>query len=136
MGFLITAQKMKFFIKDFFSKCDQNCRKLQIWSHLLKKYLMENFIFCAVNAEPDETKMKAFWNQYQLKSLNKNPICFKNINKPSFTDLFLANSSKCFEDCLTLETGLLDFYKLIVHGRFPLKITKYRDYKNFGSKVF
>ena len=23
-------------------------RKLQIWSHLLKKSLMENFIFCAV----------------------------------------------------------------------------------------
>ena len=31
-----------FFIKDFFGKCDQ------IWSHLLKKSLMENFIFCAV----------------------------------------------------------------------------------------
>ena len=31
----ITAQKMKFFIKDFFSKCDQIRRKLWIWSHLL-----------------------------------------------------------------------------------------------------
>ena len=39
---------MKFSIKDFFSKCDQICRKLRIWSHLLKKPLMENFIFCAV----------------------------------------------------------------------------------------
>ena len=44
----ITAQKMKFFIKDFFSKCDQIRRKLRIWSDLLKKSLMENFIFCAV----------------------------------------------------------------------------------------
>ena len=43
-----TAQKMKFSIKDFFSKCDQVRRKLRIWSHLLKKSLMENFIFCAV----------------------------------------------------------------------------------------
>ena len=43
-----TAQKMKFSIKDPFSKCDQIHRKLQIWSHLLKKSLMENFIFCAV----------------------------------------------------------------------------------------
>ena len=34
---------MKFFNKDFFSKCDQ------IWSYSLKKSLMENFIFCAVN---------------------------------------------------------------------------------------
>ena len=44
-----TAQKRKFSIKNFFSKCDQIRRKLVIWSHLLKKYLMENFIFCAVN---------------------------------------------------------------------------------------
>ena len=43
-----TALKIKFFIKDFFSKCDQIWRKLWIWSHLLKKSLMENFIFCAV----------------------------------------------------------------------------------------
>ena len=45
-----TAQKMKFPIKDFISKCDQICRKLRIWSHFLKKSLMENFMFCAVAA--------------------------------------------------------------------------------------
>ena len=39
---------MKFFIKDFFGKCDQIRSYLQIWSHLLKKSLMENFIFRAV----------------------------------------------------------------------------------------
>ena len=43
-----TALKMKFSIKDFFSKSDQIRRKLRIWSHLLKKSLMENFVFCAV----------------------------------------------------------------------------------------
>ena len=41
---------MKFSIKDFFSKRDQISRKLRIWSHLLKKPLIENFIFCAVGA--------------------------------------------------------------------------------------
>ena len=45
----IPLQKMKFSIKDFFSKCDQIGSFLRIWSHLLKKSLMENFIFCAVN---------------------------------------------------------------------------------------
>ena len=40
-----TAQK--FSIKDFFSKCDQIRSFLQVWSNLLKKFLMENFIFCA-----------------------------------------------------------------------------------------
>ena len=39
---------MKFSTKDFFSKGDQICLKLRIWSPLLKKPLMENLIFCAV----------------------------------------------------------------------------------------
>ena len=43
----IAAQKMKFSIAGFFSKCDQLPRKLPIWSYLLKKSLMGNFIFCA-----------------------------------------------------------------------------------------
>ena len=38
---------MKFFIKDFFSKCEQIRNKVPIWSHLLKKSLMEN-VFGAV----------------------------------------------------------------------------------------
>ena len=38
----ITAQKMKFSIKDFFDKCDQIRSFLWIWSHLLKKSLMGN----------------------------------------------------------------------------------------------
>ena len=42
------VQKLKFSIKDFFSECDQIRSFLLIWSHLLKKSLMENFIFCAV----------------------------------------------------------------------------------------
>ena len=40
--------KMKFPVKDFFSKYDQIRSFLLIWPHLLKKSLMENFIFCAV----------------------------------------------------------------------------------------
>ena len=43
-----TAQKKKFSSKDFFSKCDQIRSLLRIWSHLLKKSLMESFIFCAL----------------------------------------------------------------------------------------
>ena len=40
---------MKVFIKNFFSKCDQLCRNLWIWSHLLKKSWMEKFFFfCSV----------------------------------------------------------------------------------------
>lgn len=46
--FYSTAQKTKFFIKDSFSRCDQNHRKLRIWSHFLKKSWIKNFIYCAV----------------------------------------------------------------------------------------
>ena len=38
---------MKFSIKDFLSKYDEIRSFLRIYSHLLKKSLMENFIFWA-----------------------------------------------------------------------------------------
>ena len=43
-----TTQKIKFSIKVFLSTCDQIHRKLRIWSHLLKKLSVENFICCAM----------------------------------------------------------------------------------------
>ena len=43
---------MRFSIKDFFIKYDQIPTFLRIWSNLLKKSLMENFIFlCNVHSE-------------------------------------------------------------------------------------
>ena len=42
---LLAAQKMKFSVKDFFSKYDQIRKKLRIWSHLLKNSLLETFLF-------------------------------------------------------------------------------------------
>ena len=47
--YTFTVQKMRF--KDFFSKCDQIYSFLRIWSHLLKKSLMENITFCTVFIE-------------------------------------------------------------------------------------
>ena len=45
---LETLHKKMFSTKDFSSKCDQICSFLLIWSHLLNKSLIENFIFYAV----------------------------------------------------------------------------------------
>ena len=61
----LAAQKMKFSIKDFFSKCDQTRSFLRIWSHLLKKSLMENFIFCAVTTnQVHYTRINSYmWNK-------------------------------------------------------------------------
>ena len=48
LQYLYNSQKIKFSINDFFSKCHQIRGFLRIWSHLLKKSLMENFILRAV----------------------------------------------------------------------------------------
>ena len=43
------CKKMKFSMKDFFSKCYQIRSFLRTWSYLQKNSLTENFIFCAMN---------------------------------------------------------------------------------------
>ena len=56
-----TAQKMKFSIKDFFSKCDQISRKLRILSYLLNKSFIflcsGRATFIANNEESNEYKI-------------------------------------------------------------------------------
>ena len=50
VAFMLTpTMKDEFFCRDFLSKCDQIWGKLRIWSHLLKKSLIENFLFCTVS---------------------------------------------------------------------------------------
>ena len=47
LNYSVDHYTKKFFIKDFFNKCDQ-IRSFQcIWWHLLKKSFIENFNFCA-----------------------------------------------------------------------------------------
>ena len=75
----------KFFIKDFFSKYDRICSFLRIWSHFLKKSLMENLIFCAVlsyncvkmflYAQYDRIcSFLRIWSHFLKKSLMENLI--------------------------------------------------------------
>ena len=42
------TKKMKFSFKNYLCKCDQIRSYMRIWSHLLKKFSMKNFIFCKV----------------------------------------------------------------------------------------
>ena len=106
-----------------------------------KKY--ENILLMAdYNVDIIETNMKVFCTQHKLVALNKEPTCLKNFNNPSCIDLFLTNSSKSFEKCLTIGTGMSDLHKFIITilevkpDKLPPKIIKYRDYKNFDSKAF
>ena len=64
-----TAQKMKFSITDFFSK-------LRIWSYLLKKSLLENFIFlCSKNYDSAYTVFS--WDQ-GIFMINENILHVKD----------------------------------------------------------
>ena len=42
---IFTTQKVKFFVKDLFNKCEQILNLMRTCSHLLKKLLTERFIF-------------------------------------------------------------------------------------------
>ena len=55
---------MPFSIKDLFSKYDQIRSFLRLWSHLLKKYLIENFIFCAAICETVVTVVQIVAEEY------------------------------------------------------------------------
>ena len=62
---------MKFSIKDFFSKREQIRSFLRIWSHLLKKFLMKNFVFCEVYVCYCVVTM---WNLTRTVTLDKDSI--------------------------------------------------------------
>ena len=70
---------MKFSIKDFLSKCDQIRRFLQIWSHLLKKSSMENFIFCAVLVAVQAPRLWYMYGVVSLKISRKYPKTYSGL---------------------------------------------------------
>ena len=80
-----TAQKKKFSIKDFFSKCNKICRRLCIYLHLLKKSLMENFIFCIVN-----------WNMVLILAVIGNMKPCGSLKKEHTFSTFLLVSFEAF----------------------------------------
>ena len=81
-------------------------------------------------------------NSYNLHSLCHQSTCYKNLEKPSWIDLFLTNSYRSFKNTQAIETGLSGFHKLVVtilkmylSNNQPKFIT-YRDYENFDNSRF
>ena len=89
-----TVQKMKFCIKDFFSKCDQIRRELWIWSHLLKKSLMENFIVCAMQCAETLLRNVSYniWSQPCVRKFSTFPIKHYLFFQPNFVVGFNGRS--------------------------------------------
>ena len=62
-----TVQEVKIPIEYFFNKCDQIHSFLRIWSHLLKKTLMENFFLCSA-VQPFFRKILDDWSNLNIFS--------------------------------------------------------------------
>ena len=116
-----TVRKKKFFIEDFFSKFDRISPSMQIWSHLLKKFLMENFIFVecknvirGVKIWNNTTNMAClvvFWKQEQR-------------DVSLFPDLFCSNYKTIFQLNVLVISILSALYVRLTH--FHLVIQLYR----------
>ena len=95
-----------------------------------------------LNLETKDSCLNAFSNVNNLTSLNKEPTCLKNPNNPSCINLLLTNRSRYFQNTSTTETGISDFYKLVVtvlkmfYKKQKLKIIQYRNYKTFNEQLF
>ena len=74
---------------------------------------------------------------YDLKSLIKEPICYKNPENPSCIDLILTNNPKCFQCSSVDEADLSDFHRMVVtvmkatFKKILSRVIHNRDYKNF-----
>ena len=103
----------------------------------------DNFILLDdLNSEPTESTVRDFCQIYECKNLIKDNTCFKNPEKPSCINLIITNKPKCFQNSVTLETGLSDFHKMtltvmkVFYKKQKPTIITYRNYKYFSNEVF
>ena len=82
-----TAQKMKFSIKDFFSTCDH-------WWHLLKIFLMENFIFNTVSVLLIVYDVKVLPTMFANELISSFPSVSVPVSCYSYYWMFLSRNSK------------------------------------------
>ena len=121
------------------------CRHLEVVTKILDSYYSkyENVILLwDFNAGVPETPMISFCESYNLKSIIKQPRCFKNPEKPSCIDLILTKRSKSFQNTCVIETGLSDFHRMTVSvlkmylRKLPPKIITYRKFSNYHNANF
>ena len=120
---------MNFFVKNLFSKCEQICIKLRIYSHLLNRSWAENFIFCVVNITCYTTESYKFFFEPNCHSL----VYFTSVNTwhRLLSGLLLRNQFlACSKELKLLVQELLHnnillehrtFFKLPLVEEFPRK---------------
>ena len=77
-----------------------------------------------------------------MKSIVKQPTCFKNPEKPSCIDLILTNRPKSFQSTRVTRTGLSDFHRMTVSvlkmhfKKLPPKVITYSNFSNYDYANF
>ena len=72
----------------------------------------DNFIMLEdFSIEMEEQQIKAFCDNYGLKSLKRQRTCYKSPSNSTCIDLILTNASQKFQSTCVLETGMSDFHK-------------------------
>ena len=70
--------------------------------------LSEHLIIMAdFNVQTNDRAISLLRNTYDLKSLIKEPTCFKSSNKPSSINLILTNKPRRFQHSCVIEAGLI-----------------------------
>ena len=100
--------------------CTYNPNKSSIENHLrqLQKQLeafnerYEHLLIMGdLNADVSGASMTSFFTLFKLKSIVKEPICYKDPENPSCIDLFLTNCPKSFHNSYLYETVSLIFMR-------------------------
>ena len=84
--------------------------------------------------------MQSLCDNYSLKSLIRQPPCYKNFEKPTCIDLILTNVPRSFQSTFVIKTGLSDFHLInltVMRKKFKKikpRIINYRSYNNFSNE--
>ena len=120
---------MKFSIKDSFSKCDQIRSFLRIWSHLLKKFLMENFIFCTVPICLKFCRNFAFPQNFHTKKLGKISVFIQCY------DIYLSVKPVRRQD-FSISCFLVFRLHKEIHKQLPTNLRIHQKYTKMHAKIF
>ena len=92
------------------------------------------------NAGVEDSSVKIFCSNYNLRSMINRPTCYKNPEKPSCIDLILTNCTRSFQNSCAIETELSDFHKVVVtvmkrtYKKSHPKIINYRSHRYFSNQ--
>ena len=115
--------ELNFQDKKWLLNCSYNPKHSSLESHLdsLSKSIdslsskYNNLIFLRdFNSCIEDSPMKTFGEIYKLPNLIKGPTYLKNPENPTCIDVILTNKPLSFKNTYVIETGLLDFHKMVV----------------------